>query len=188
MSLGDAQAWTYGTLSGKGTQLSVELSSSAYNLYYGGTTTVDFVYPSTNNNNTLTLYEKQVRVFNRHRNHHPAGQNDIQRGESFRLHRHGCHGLIRRRLLGNHHRLYRLALRRSGCDGLSCYGELFGKDRHAADRRVPGGIHNLYAGRNHRSRGKVSYRFKSGWGKQGSSKRRYQHKLSGQPGGDRQRG
>ena len=59
MALGAAQAWTYGTLSSKGIQLYVSLSSTDYNLYYGGTSTVDFIYPSTNNNNTLTLYEKK---------------------------------------------------------------------------------------------------------------------------------
>ncbi len=59
MALGTAQAWTYGTLSSKGTQLYVSLSSTNYNLCYGGSTTVNFIYPSSNTYNTLTLYEKQ---------------------------------------------------------------------------------------------------------------------------------
>ncbi|HXK77125.1 MAG TPA: metallophosphoesterase [Oscillospiraceae bacterium] len=83
MSLGDAQAWTYGTVSDKGTQLSVVLSSSTYNLFYGGTTTVDFVYPSTNNSNTLVLYEKQSAALSGIEITTPPTKTTYSAGESF---------------------------------------------------------------------------------------------------------
>jgi hypothetical protein len=60
-------AWTYGDMAGtsKGTQLYAHLGEDDCNLCYGGslsTTTVNFVYPSVNNNNTLALFEKSTET------------------------------------------------------------------------------------------------------------------------------
>jgi hypothetical protein len=52
------QAWTYDNLGSYGKQLYVKISSSNYNLYCGKGSTVDLIYPSANNHNTLALYEK----------------------------------------------------------------------------------------------------------------------------------
>ncbi len=62
MSLSDTPtSWTYGNSGSKGTQLYADLSGTTCNLCYGGassTVTVDFIYPSANNYNTLSLFEK----------------------------------------------------------------------------------------------------------------------------------
>jgi hypothetical protein len=55
--------WTFGTLNGNSQLYSTLYDSTddedvTCKLFYGGTSTVDFFYPSINNDSDLTLYEK----------------------------------------------------------------------------------------------------------------------------------